>query len=95
MNFISDWQKCRYSEEFYLAHEGINAQVSVPLARIDEFRSYLETIEALKGIRLNTALDDDGKSFWVLKIKVRTKIVADGIKDPEFSMEKKGQVRRC
>jgi UPF0176 protein len=75
----------------YLAHEGINAQVSVPLSRIDEFRSYLETFEALKSIRLNIALDDDGKSFWVLKIKVRTKIVADGIKDPEFSMEKKGR----
>jgi len=75
----------------YLAHEGINAQVSVPLSRIDEFRSYLDTIVALKGIRLNIALDDDGKSFWVLKIKVRTKIVADGIKDPEFSMEKKGR----
>jgi UPF0176 protein len=38
---------------------------------------------------LNIAVDDDGKSFWVLKIKVRDKIVADGIDDPEFSMEKK------
>jgi UPF0176 protein len=37
------------------------------------------------------AFTDDGKSFWVLKIKVRDKIVADGIRDPEFSMEKKGQ----
>ena len=39
--------------------------------------------------------DDDkplgrGKSFWVLKIKVREKIVADGITDPNFSMQKKG-----
>src|SRR5690606_11540501 len=33
----------------------------------------------------------DGKSFWVLKIKVREKIVADGIDDPEFSMENKGR----
>jgi UPF0176 protein len=40
---------------------------------------------------LNIAVDDDGKSFWVLKIKVRDKIVADGIDDPEFSMEKKGK----
>jgi predicted sulfurtransferase len=29
-------------------------------------------------------VDDDGKSFWVLKIKVRDKIVADGITDPAF-----------
>jgi UPF0176 protein len=75
----------------YLAHEGINAQVSVPLTRFDEFRSYLESIEPLKGIRLNAAFADDGKSFWVLKIKVRSKIVADGINDPAFSMEKKGK----
>jgi UPF0176 protein len=36
-------------------------------------------------------VDDDGKSFWVLKIKVREKIVADGINDPAFSMQKKGK----
>jgi len=31
-----------------------------------------------------------GKSFWVLKIKVREKIVADGITDAGFSMQNKG-----
>ena len=36
-------------------------------------------------------MDDDGKSFWVLKIKVRNKIVADGIIDPHFDMSKKGK----
>jgi UPF0176 protein len=40
---------------------------------------------------LNIAVDDDGKSFWVLRIKVREKIVADGIVDPAFSMENKGK----
>jgi UPF0176 protein len=75
----------------YLAHEGINAQVSVPINRLEEFRAYMESIESLRGLRLNTAFTDDGKSFWVLKIKVRHKIVADGIKDPDFTMEKKGK----
>jgi UPF0176 protein len=75
----------------YLAHEGINAQISVPVPRVGEFRDYLESIGPLQGIRLNAAFEDDGKSFWVLKIKVRDKIVADGIKDPDFSMEKKGR----
>lgn len=75
----------------YLASEGINAQVSVPVSRIDDFKDYLDSIGLLKGLRLNAAFADDGKSFWVLKIKVREKIVADGILDPEFSMEKKGQ----
>ncbi len=75
----------------YLAHEGINAQVSVPASRVPDFRDYLETIDPLKGLRLNTAIADNGKSFWVLKIKVRQKIVADGIRDEHFSMENKGR----
>ena len=75
----------------YVAHEGINAQVSVPESHFDAFRSYLYSIEPLNGIRLNIAVDDDGKSFWVLKIKVRDKIVADGINDPLFDMQNKGR----
>jgi UPF0176 protein len=75
----------------YVAHEGINAQISVPENNFDAFKNYLYSIEALNGLRLNIAVDDDGKSFWVLKIKVREKIVADGIHDPNFSMEKKGK----
>jgi UPF0176 protein len=75
----------------YLAPEGINAQVSVPKPNFDAFRNYLHSIDPLKDIRLNIAVDDDGKGFWVLKIKIREKIVADGINDPLFSMEKKGK----
>jgi len=75
----------------YLASEGINAQISVPQNNFDAFKEYLYSIEPLNGIRLNIALDDDGKSFWVLKVKVREKIVSDGITDPQFSMENKGR----
>lgn len=75
----------------YLAHEGINAQISVPSASVENFRSYLYSIESLNGLRLNIAVDDDGKSFYVLDIKVRHKIVADGIDDPSFDMSNKGK----
>ena len=75
----------------YLAEEGINAQVSVPQSGFDAFKTYLYSIEALNGIRLNTAVDDDGKSFYVLDIKVRNRIVADGIDDPAFDMANKGK----
>jgi len=74
----------------YLAAEGINAQISVPSSNAEQFRAFLESYQQLKGIRLNKAFAD-GKSFWVLKIKVRGKIVADGITDPAFSMEKRGK----
>jgi UPF0176 protein len=75
----------------YVAKEGINAQISVPEFNFENFKAYLYSIEHLHGLRLNIAVDDDGKSFWVLKIKVRDKIVADGITDPTFSMENKGK----
>ncbi len=75
----------------YLASEGINAQVSVPTQRVEDLRSYLYSIEPLNGVRLNVAVDDNGKSFYVLDIKVRNRIVADGIDDPTFDMARNGQ----
>lgn len=84
----------------YVAHEGINAQVSVPESNFEKFKDFINSICFLKNVRLNIAVDDDthlsgkvgqGKSFWVLKVKVRNKIVADGINDPKFDMSKKGK----
>jgi UPF0176 protein len=75
----------------YLAKEGINAQISVPKHQWETFTKTIHSFEGLQNIRLNIAVDDDGKSFWVLTIKVRDKIVADGITDVNFSMENKGK----
>lgn len=75
----------------YVAKEGINAQISVPASLFEAFKEALYSHEPLNGLRLNIAVDDDGKSFWVLKIKVRDKIVADGITDPAFNMDQKGK----
>lgn len=75
----------------YVAKEGINAQISVPSSNFENLKEFLYSIEPLKGLRLNIAIDDDGKSFWVLRIKVREKIVADGINDPSFNMYQKGK----
>jgi UPF0176 protein len=75
----------------YVAEEGINAQISVPDSNFEALKDYLYSIEPLHGMRLNIAVDDDGKSFWVLKIKVRDKIVADGIEDPSFDMRNRGK----
>jgi len=75
----------------YIAAEGINAQISVPQSGFEGLAAYLRGLAGMEGLRLNIAVDDDGKSFWVLKIKVRDKIVADGIDDPAFDMGKKGK----
>lgn len=75
----------------YIAAEGMNAQISVPTDNLERLRLVLNETPALNGLRLNIAVDDDGKSFYVLDIKVREKIVADGIDDPDFDMAKKGK----
>ncbi|XBS71192.1 rhodanese-related sulfurtransferase [Acerihabitans sp. KWT182] len=76
----------------YIAGEGINAQISVPRNRFEAFKAMLYASHpALAGVRLNVALDDDGKSFWVLRMKVRERIVADGITDPAFDPTQTGQ----
>ena len=75
----------------YIAKEGINAQVSVPQKNYEDLQQFLHSVDGLQELRLNVAIDDDGKSFWVLKIKVRDKIVADGITDASFNMNTKGK----
>jgi len=75
----------------YVATEGINAQISVPTHLFENYKAYLYSIPGLDGVRLNIAVNDNGKSFWVLRIKTRNKIVADGIEDSSFSMENKGK----
>jgi len=74
----------------YIAREGINAQISVSEANLDSFRNYLFSISFLNQIRLNIAIQDDGKSFFKLKILVRKKIVADGLDDSSFDVTDSG-----
>ncbi|MBK7429055.1 MAG: rhodanese-related sulfurtransferase [Saprospiraceae bacterium] len=74
----------------YVANEGINGQISVPSENLDSFRNALNTIDFLQGLRLNIAIEDDGKSFFKLKILVREKIVADGLEDDTFDVTNRG-----
>ena len=73
----------------YVATEGVNAQISVPDAKLEGFKKALAE-HHLEGVRLNFAIEDDGKSFYALKIKVRKKIVADGLNDREIDLDKRG-----
>ena len=75
----------------YIAHEGINAQISVPEHNMDMFLGWMDAQKEFENLRKNIAVDDDGKSFFVLKIKVREKIVADGLNDETFDASKTGK----
>jgi UPF0176 protein len=74
----------------YIAREGINAQISVPRIKMDSFRYFIAGVGFLKDVRLNVAIDDNGKSFFKLKILVRKKIVADGLDDESFDVTQTG-----
>ncbi len=75
----------------YIAAEGINAQISVPTANFELFKHFLYTISELDQIRLNTAVADDSHSFYMLKVKLRKKIVADGLNDESFDPSDTGE----
>jgi len=84
------WNALDALGRIYVAHEGINAQMSVPADHFEAFRETLETYDFMKGIRLNVAVEHDDHSFLKLTIKVRHKIVADGLNDETFDVTNKG-----
>lgn len=85
------WEEMGVLGRTYIAREGINAQVSLPKANFERFKEHLYSIAFLDGIRLNIAVDDNGKSFFKLIVKVRDKIVADGLNDATFDVTNKGK----
>lgn len=74
----------------YVSSEGINAQISVLDENWDKMKASLDTIDFLQDIRLNKAIEDNGKSFYKLVIKIRDKIVADGLDDDSFDVTDRG-----
>lgn len=74
----------------YVATEGVNGQISLPEHNMEAFQNCINDIPQLEGIRLNIAVEDDGKSFIMLKIKIREKIVADGLDDASFDPSDRG-----
>ena len=85
------WSKLDILGRIYIANEGINAQLSVPKENINEFKETLQDIIPLNKIRLNFALEHYNKSFLKLTIKIRKKIVADGLDDKTFDVTNIGK----
>ena len=78
------WNPLAVLGRIYVANEGINAQLSLPADHFYEFKDTIEKYEFMKGIRLNIAVAHDDHSFLKLTVKVRDKIVADGLHDATF-----------
>lgn len=74
----------------YIAHEGINAQMNIPEHNIEALDAFLESIPELKQMHVKWALEENQLSFLKLKIKVRKKIVADGLDEKVFDTSNVG-----
>ncbi len=84
------WNELDVLGRIYVASEGINAQLSVPSENFNAFKAHLDSISFLENVRLNIAIEHSNTSFLKLKIKVRDKIVADGLTDATFDVTDKG-----
>ena len=84
------WSQQDVLGRIYVAREGVNAQLSVPAENFRAFKAHLDSISFLENVRLNIAVEQDNKSFLKLKVKVRDKIVADGLDDGSFDVTDKG-----
>lgn len=84
------WNKLNAFGRIYVAHEGINAQMSVPENSLDAFLKVIDSIPELTNMPIKYAVEDDGKSFYKLTIKERPKIVADGLDDHSYDVTNVG-----
>lgn len=87
----AEWDALNVFGRTYLAREGVNAQMSVPEHHWEEFLLRLQARKIFENMPIKKAVEDDGKSFYKLKVKVRPKIVADGLDDGTFDVTNVGK----
>ncbi|MFN6178439.1 MAG: rhodanese-related sulfurtransferase [Flavobacteriales bacterium] len=87
----AEWEALGVLGRIYLAQEGINAQLSVPTHQFEAFRKAIDARTEFDGVPFKIAVEDDGKSFLKLTLKVRHKLVADGLHDEVFDVSNVGQ----
>lgn len=86
-----EWFELGCFGRIYIAGEGINAQMSVPEHNYNKFLEALNRHAIFKGMPIKEAIEDDGKSFYKLTIKIRNAIVADGLKAGEYDVTNVGK----
>jgi len=87
----TDWSELGVLGRIYLAHEGINAQLSVPENNWSAFKAIVDKNKYFSNITFKIAIEDNGKSFYKLTIKVRKQIVSDGLKIDEYDVTNVGK----
>jgi len=88
---VQAWGSWDCFGRIYVAHEGINAQMNVPIEHWDAFDAFTQSVPELMGVPYKIAVEEgDAPSFYKLTVKVRDKIVADGLDDTTFDVTNTG-----
>lgn len=88
---LSKWNEFECRGRIYVASEGINAQMDVLKEKWNEFDAFVQSVPELAGIPYKIAVEEKNiPSFFKLTIKVKDKIVADGLDDSSFDVTKTG-----
>ena len=90
-NLFAVWDSLDVRGRIYVAEEGINAQLSLPREHLEEFRAHVNSITELSEVPFKIAVEEPTISFVKLQIKVKDKIVADGLDDTSFDPGNTGE----
>jgi UPF0176 protein len=85
------WDELGVFGRIYVAREGINAQLSVPEHNFDTFKAQLYADRRFADVPFKIAVEDDGKSFYKLIVRMKSHIVADGLPDDAFDVTNVGK----
>jgi len=89
---LAKWSELDCMGRIYVAHEGINAQMNVPKIYWNQFDAWVQIQPELQGIPYKIAVEaGELPSFFKLAIKVKDKIVADGLDDSSFDVTDTGR----
>jgi UPF0176 protein len=88
---LEKWSELGCLGRIYVAKEGINAQMNVPKKHWQQFDAWNKTQSELQGVPYKIAVEEgEAPSFYKLTIKVKDKIVADGLDDSTFDPSNTG-----
>lgn len=89
---FANFEKLNCLGRIYIAKEGINAQMNIPEMNFEKFNSFIQNIPEFAGVPYKVAVEEKGQSsFLKLIVKVRPKIVADGLNDETFDPANTGE----
>ena len=92
LHLLKKWSELGCLGRIYVAHEGINAQMNVPTENWAEFDTWVQAQPELTGVPYKFAVEEGpSSSFYKLTIKVREKVVADGLDDSTFDVTNTGE----